>query len=157
MIQFFDQNRNKVELDFKQKAFKEEAKHVLVICQQGDKWLLTNHKKRGLEFPGGKVEPFETLEEAARRETFEETGAILGQLQFVAEYKVSDQNSSFVKAVFLGQVKEMDRTNNYHETNGPIMLEGDVLELRMGNQFSFIMKDQVIEECIQHIKQKSKE
>ncbi|MEH7437629.1 nucleoside triphosphatase YtkD [Neobacillus drentensis] len=157
MIQFFDQNRNKVELDFKQKAFKEEAKHVLVICQQGDKWLLTNHKKRGFEFPGGKVEPFETLEEAARRETFEETGAILGQLQFVAEYKVSDQNSSFVKAVFWGQVKEMDRTNNYHETNGPVMFEGDVLELRMGNQFSFIMKDQVIEECIHYIKQKSKE
>ncbi|MEO2078467.1 MAG: RNA deprotection pyrophosphohydrolase [Bacillus sp. (in: firmicutes)] len=156
MIQFLDQNRNKVELEFKERAFEDQAKHVLVICQYDDKWLLTNHKQRGLEFPGGKVEPSETLEEAARRETFEETGAVLGNVQFVAEYKVTDHKSSFVKAVFWAEVKEIDPTNNYHETNGPVLTEGNLLELRLGDQFSFIMKDQVIEECIQYINQQKK-
>lgn len=156
MIQFIDQNSNKVELAFKQRAFPDAAKHVLVICQHGDKWLLTNHKKRGLEFPGGKVEPSETLEEAARRETFEETGAVLGDLQFVAEYKVTDQKGTFVKAVFWGVVKEIDPTNNYHETNGPVLVEGDLLQSRLGEQYSFIMKDKVIEECIHHIRQYTK-
>lgn len=156
MIKFLDQNRNKVELEFKERAFEDQAKHVLVICQYDDKWLLTNHKQRGLEFPGGKVEPSETLEVAARRETFEETGAVLGNVQFVAEYKVTDQKSAFVKAVFWAEVKEINPTNNYHETNGPVLIEGNLLELRLADQFSFIMKDQVIEECILHIKQQKK-
>ncbi len=52
----------------------------MVICQYEKGWLLTNHKTRGFEFPGGKVEQGESLEEAARREVYEETGAILGEL-----------------------------------------------------------------------------
>ena len=40
----------------------------LVICRFFDQWLLTRHKERGWEFPGGKREPGETLEVAAFRE-----------------------------------------------------------------------------------------
>jgi 8-oxo-dGTP diphosphatase len=151
MIQFLDRNGNKVELSFSQQMFQEEPKHVLVICQYGDNWFLTNHKKRGLEFPGGKMEAEETLEEAALRETFEETGAILDDLNLIAEYKVSDQKGSFVKAVFWGRVKKVEETSNYYETNGPVVVKGDILKLRFGDDYSFIMKDQVVEECIKHI------
>lgn len=151
MIAFIDGHGNKVELSFSQDAFLEEAKHVLVICQFGDSWLLTRHKKRGLEFPGGKREIGETLEEAAKRETYEETGAILSELKYLAEYKVSDHSGSFVKAVFWGKVKRMDQTSSYHETNGPVTVEGDLLQLRFDQNYSFIMQDQVVEECIQYI------
>ncbi|WHY85085.1 nucleoside triphosphatase YtkD [Neobacillus novalis] len=157
MIRFLDDNGNKVELSFSQGAFEEEAKHVLVICQFGEGWLLTNHKQRGLEFPGGKREPGETLEEAARREAYEETGAILADLNLLAQYRVQDVVGPFVKSVFWGKVKRIDETSSYHETNGPVTVNGDILQLRFGEEYSFIMKDRVVEECITHIQTLQKE
>ncbi|MEH7304342.1 RNA deprotection pyrophosphohydrolase [Neobacillus drentensis] len=157
MIHFLDENGNQVELSFIQNAFQEEAKHVLVICQMGDEWLLTNHKKRGLEFPGGKMESGESLEEAARREVYEETGAILDDLKFLAEYKIFDPIRSFVKTVFWGKVKRLEQTSGYFETNGPVVVQGDLLSQRFGDHYSFIMKDQVVEQCVKLIQKLQKE
>jgi 8-oxo-dGTP diphosphatase len=151
---FLDQNGNKVELSFSQGFFGEEAKHVIVICQYKDKWLLTNHKVRGLEFPGGKCEAGETVEETAHREVYEETGGILESLQRLAEYKVTDAKGSFLKAVFWGHVQKIEKTDTYYETNGPIIVEGDLLNVRFGDEYSFIMKDQVLEECMHYIQRK---
>ncbi|PFP27890.1 nucleoside triphosphatase YtkD [Bacillus sp. AFS073361] len=151
MIHFLDANGNKGELSFSPNSFQEKAKHVLVICQHGDEWLLTNHKQRGLEFPGGKMESGETLEEAAQREVFEETGAILTELIFLAEYKIFDPEKSFVKTVFWGNVKRIEKTSGYYETDGPVLVQGDILTQRFGDTYSFIMKDQVIEQCVKHI------
>ncbi|AIM15984.1 nucleoside triphosphatase YtkD [Neobacillus sedimentimangrovi] len=151
MIQFFDEKGNRVELSFSRNAFGVEPKHVLVLCKLQEDWVLTRHKERGLEFPGGKREKGETLEEAARREVYEEIGAVLGDVRYLAEYKVSERNGYFVKAVFLADVKRLERTGNYHETLGPHLIKGDLLQLRFGKEFSFIMKDRVVEECIKFI------
>jgi 8-oxo-dGTP diphosphatase len=151
MKEFLDAFGKKVELAFSTNAFQQAAQHVLVICQYKGSWYLTNHKIRGLEFPGGKVEKGESLKEAARREVYEETGATVDELLQIAEYKVSDKNESFVKAVFWGTIKKISTKNNYYETNGPVMVEGDILQLRFGNEYSFIMKDEVIPECIEYI------
>jgi 8-oxo-dGTP diphosphatase len=148
---FFDKFGNKVELTFTTNAFQQPAKHVLVICQYKGAWILTNHKVRGLEFPGGKVEEGESLKESARREVYEETGAILDEMIQIAEYKVSEEKESFVKAVFWGKIKEISNSTNYHETNGPVEIQGDILRLRFGNEYSFIMKDEVISACIEYI------
>lgn len=157
MIEFTDENGNKVMLSFSEETFENLAKHVLVICQYGDGWLLTKHKHRGLEFPGGKVEQGETLEEAARREVFEETGAILGELQNIGKYKVEDLTGSFVKAIFWGQVEKVEQSGIYFETNGPAIVRGDLGRLRFGEEYSFIMKDRVVEECLKVIELKQKE
>ncbi|MDQ0196915.1 RNA deprotection pyrophosphohydrolase [Neobacillus ginsengisoli] len=151
MKEFLDLYGNKVELSFLQCSFQEEAKHVLVICQYGEAWLLTNHKERGLEFPGGKMEIGESLDEAAQREVYEETGAILGKLQPIGSYRVTDCKGSFVKAIFWGKVIKLVDTNTFYETKGPILIKGDILQLRFGAEYSFIMKDPVVEECIKYI------
>lgn len=153
MLSFFDSVGNVVELSFSQDSFQQETRHVLVLPVTDSGWLLTNHKVRGLEFPGGKVEAGETVEEAARREVFEETGAILGELEWLAEYRVNDPKAPFVKAVFWGKVKNIAEKNNYLETNGPEIIKGDLLKLRHGKEYSFIMKDRVIEECIKKMKE----
>ncbi|WML45732.1 RNA deprotection pyrophosphohydrolase [Neobacillus sp. PS3-40] len=153
MKKFLDTSGNEVELSFSACSFEEKAKHVLVICQYQNSWLLTHHKTRGLEFPGGKVEVGETLEEAAKREVYEETGALVADFVLIGEYRVLDPKGSFVKAVFWGQVERIDKKSSYFETNGPITIKGDILRLRFGNEYSFIMKDLVIKECIKKIKQ----
>ncbi|WP_052352879.1 RNA deprotection pyrophosphohydrolase [Neobacillus dielmonensis] len=150
-MKFFDYYGHPVELLFESSVFKEKVNHVLVICQYDENWLLTNHKIRGLEFPGGKREEGETLEEAAKREAYEETGAIFDQLIFLAEYKVTDDHGSFVKAVYWGKVKRTEKTPSYFETNGPVLVKGDLLKLRFGDEYSFIMKDSVIEACLKKI------
>jgi 8-oxo-dGTP diphosphatase len=153
MMQFLDENGNEVKLSFSQHAFEMEPRHVLVIAQLDECWVLTKHKKRGLEFPGGKREEGETLEDAARREAYEETGAIFWELTYLAEYRVKEDTGSFVKAVFFGEVDRLEKTETYFETNGPQLINGDLLTLRFGAEYSFIMKDQVVEECLRYINQ----
>lgn len=148
---FHDYTGAIVHLAFKRGAFKVKPKHVLVLCQYKDKWLLTKHRLRGLEFPGGKVEDGESLQEAARREVNEETGANLGELHFIGEYQVHDGEDSFVKAIFFGVVKEIEDKTDYLETKGPVLLDKERIRERFDDEFSFIMKDAVVEKSIQYI------
>lgn len=151
MEKFSDILGNKVELSFSSNAFEQEAKHVFVICRYLDHWLLTKHSVRGLEFPGGKVEPGESLKEAAMREVYEETGATLEELSQIAEYRVFDEKNIFVKAVFWGKIKSVHKMNSYYETKGPVLVKGNLLDLRFGEEYSFIMKDEVVAECMKYI------
>nr|WP_295971261.1 nucleoside triphosphatase YtkD [uncultured Bacillus sp.] len=132
-------------------SFGDEAGHVLVICRFYHQWLLTKHKLRGWEFPGGKREPGETLEEAAVREVEEETGAHIKTMQFISEYEVTNEEESFVKAVFYAEIDSIRPKEHYFETNGPVLIGGDILSLRWQEHYSFIMKDQVVEQAVKQI------
>ncbi|WP_102274168.1 RNA deprotection pyrophosphohydrolase [Cytobacillus massiliigabonensis] len=151
METFIDANGGLVKLSFSPHAFDKQPEHVLVICKRGKEWLLTNHKKRGLEFPGGKLEKGETLEEAARREVMEETGATLKRVELIGEYEVSLNEKTFVKAIFYGEVEMVRENLHYYETNGPVLIDGNILDLRWGDEYSFIMKDEVVERSILRI------
>ncbi|MBY0122849.1 RNA deprotection pyrophosphohydrolase [Bacillus sp. S/N-304-OC-R1] len=151
MKRFKDINGGMVKLSFMPHSFNCEPEHVLVICKMGEKWLLTNHSKRGLEFPGGKVERDETLEEAARREVMEETGASIKKLQLIGEYEVTNEAQTFVKAIFFASIARIEDKEDYFETAGPVLIDGDILEKRWEPQFSFIMQDEVIYHSIHRI------
>ncbi|CAM3982517.1 RNA deprotection pyrophosphohydrolase [Mesobacillus thioparans] len=154
MEKFKAMNGEEVIMSFQENAFDKMACHVLVICKYRGEWLLTNHRVRGLEFPGGKMEKGETLHEAARRETMEETGAVLSRLEFIGEYQVMSKKDSFVKRIFYGEVEKIIPQDNYLETWGPVLVSGDLLSERMRDEYSFIMKDDVIKHTLEFLNKK---
>ena len=53
---------------------------MVVIPINGSKFLMVRNPNRGWEFPGGKIESGERLEEAAKRECMEEAGVIIEKI-----------------------------------------------------------------------------
>jgi 8-oxo-dGTP diphosphatase len=144
LYRFTDQNNYPVTMAFERGAFGQTPSHVLVLCRGEHFWLLTKHKVRGLECPGGKKEPNETLEEAAHREVEEETGAVISGLHFIGEYYVQAPEQPFLKAVFFAHVTDIKKKRDYLETEGPYFEEHDLLKARFSDHYSFLMKDEMI-------------
>lgn len=132
-------NGFKVDLTFEKEMFELEINHVLVVLKHEGNWLLTKHKLRGVEFPGGKVEKGETLVEAAIRETLEETGVLINDLQYIAEYVVYGE-IPFCKVVFTGAVVKIHSNYPLHETEGVVWMND--IELESFQDLSFHMKDE---------------
>ena len=138
IVTFNDLNGAHVELTFGENRFGMPARHVLIVLKYNGKWLLTRHRIRGIEFPGGKAEEGETIEEAAIRETIEETGVTITDLVKFAEYVVRS-NVTFCKAVFTAKVEHIDENPVLHETDGARWMTDS--ELDSCGELSFHMKD----------------
>ena len=86
MVTFTDENGLQVDLYFGLQQYIVRPQHVLVIVKHHNHYLCTIHKKRGIEFPGGKVEKGETLQQASIREVLEETGVQINALEELGYY-----------------------------------------------------------------------
>ncbi|WP_419178074.1 RNA deprotection pyrophosphohydrolase [Litchfieldia alkalitelluris] len=142
---FTDYYNNKVNFSTEDHPFSKEPKHVWVICRLGSDWLLTRHSSRGIEFPGGKVEVGETAEEAAIREVYEETGGKVKDLFYIGQYKVEGKTEVVIKNVYYALIGDLIEKSDYHETEGPLLLNSLPANIRSKNNYSFIMKDDVLE------------
>lgn len=87
----------------------ERLKFAVVCSFYNDKLLLVKHKKRNTwEIPGGKRESFETINNAAERELFEETGAIDFKIKQICNYSVINNNNEIsFGSLFYCEVKEI--------------------------------------------------
>lgn len=149
---FTDYYRNEVELSFDKEPFSTAPKHVWIICRYENKWLLTHHRGRGLEFPGGKVEHGETAEQAARREVLEETGGIVEKLHYIAQYNVNGKRDTIIKNVYFAPIHTLEKQSTYYETLGPVLLEEIPNDVKTREEFSFMMKDGVLTHCLNYVK-----
>ncbi|ASV68589.1 RNA deprotection pyrophosphohydrolase [Cytobacillus sp. FSL W7-1323] len=157
MEYFIDQNGNRVALSFNEEGFEMEPRHVLVLCKKGDDWLLTNHKERGWEFPGGKAEEGEDIYTAAKREVKEETGAVLSSIEHIGTYQVMEKHRSFIKAIMFAEVDYLQKVDHYFETDGPkwVAINQLMREIHQPN-YSFIMKDRVVERSVAYLQNRLK-
>ncbi|MBQ2729456.1 MAG: NUDIX domain-containing protein [Clostridia bacterium] len=81
----------------------EKLKYAVVASRYNGKWIFCRHKDRTTwEIPGGHREPSEAIEETAKRELYEETGASDFDLEAVCIYGVDSYG-----ALFFAEVKEL--------------------------------------------------
>ena len=154
MHKFIDYYKNEVTLSFADHPFSKEPKHVWIICRYKNKWLLTQHKERGLEFPGGKVEVGETAEQGAIREIHEETGGVVEHIDYIGQYYVAGKKEHVIKNVYFAKIKELIEQPMYFETEGPVLLEEIPEDVKYDHLFSFMMKDDVLPISMSQIKKK---
>lgn len=80
-----------IEVRFYPSVEDSRLRFAVIVAQSGDKWVFCRHRQRQtLECPGGHREPGEDIEETARRELWEETGAEAFTLRPVCVYAVAN-------------------------------------------------------------------
>lgn len=84
-------------------------KYVVVVSRMDGKWLFSRHKdRRTWETQGGHIEWGETPLQAARRELYEESGAVDFDVAPVCDYFVWDEEGSSAGVVYLAEIRKAD-------------------------------------------------
>ena len=82
-----------MEVKFYDKVDDGLLKFAVIIAKSQGKWVFCKHKERNTyEIPGGHREQGESIEDAARRELCEETGAIKFDIKPLCVYSVTGKN-----------------------------------------------------------------
>lgn len=83
---------------------------VVIFARMNGKWIYARHKKRDTwETAGGHIEPGETPYEAAKRELYEETGAIDFDIAGVFDYAVHTATEFSYGRVFFAEVRKLGK------------------------------------------------
>lgn len=85
-----------MEVKFYDKAEDSLLKFAVIVSKHNGKWVFCKHKQREtLEVPGGHREIGEQIGETAKRELYEETGAVDFTIKAICVYSViSDDNDA---------------------------------------------------------------
>ncbi|WP_040211818.1 NUDIX hydrolase [Clostridium polynesiense] len=91
---------------------------VVIMSRFKEKWIYVKHKNRCTwEIPGGHREDNESLEAAAARELFEETGAVKFKLNPLCVYAVQkEQALNYTESfgeLFYAEIDELDKLPEY--------------------------------------------
>ena len=83
-------------------------KYVVVMSKYQGKILLSRHRDRSTwETQGGHIEPGETPMDAARRELYEESGALDFDIRPVFDYWAGDENGGASGQVFAAEIRTL--------------------------------------------------
>lgn len=90
-----------------------QYKYVVILSKYQGKILLSRHKKRlTWETQGGHIEKGETPLEAAKRELFEESGAVKFSILPIFDYWAGDEESWANGMVFIANITELSQIPN---------------------------------------------
>ena len=83
-------------------------KYVVVMSKFQGKILLSRHRDRSTwETQGGHIEPGETPMAAARRELYEESGAVDFDIRPIFDYWAGDENGGASGQVFAAEIRTL--------------------------------------------------
>lgn len=86
----------------------QEYKYVVVLSRYQGKILLSRHRERSTwETQGGHIEQGETPLEAAKRELFEESGAVEFEIEPLCDYWAGEENDGTGGVVFVADIKRL--------------------------------------------------
>ncbi len=89
-------------------AKKQNLKYAVIITLYKNKWIFVKHKDRDTwEIPGGRREIDEDINDTAKRELFEETGALNFQIKPVCDYCVIRNDEASYGRLFYAEVEEL--------------------------------------------------
>ncbi|WNC12798.1 NUDIX domain-containing protein [Brevibacillus brevis] len=117
-----------------------EARHVLVFAFCKGKLLFTRHRTRGIELPGGKIEPGESSLAAAVREAYEETGAILDGIERIGQYTI---DGSMCKDIYVARALQYADTPTGSDVAGTVVFDDIPLHVKGNPAFSRLLYDDV--------------
>lgn len=86
-------------------------KFAVIITKSSDKWVFCKHKERETyEVPGGHREAGEHIDDTAKRELYEETGAIEYSIKPICIYSVlrEEEGTETFGKLFFADVKEFE-------------------------------------------------
>lgn len=93
---------------FRQAIEDEKIKFAVIAARYKNQWIYCRHRERNtFEIPGGHREVGETIIETAKRELYEETGAIGFELEEITVYSVVNDNIETFGMLFFTEVKEL--------------------------------------------------
>ncbi len=87
-----------------------DFKFAVIATRHLNKWVFCKHKQRATwEIPGGHRELGEAIEEAAKRELTEETGAIEFNISPLTAYCVEKDNEKTYGMLFFAEIAELGK------------------------------------------------
>ena len=92
------------------KVDEKEFTRVVIVSRYKNKWVFCKHRERNTwEMPGGHIEKGEDWLTAAKRELFEETGALKAKIEPICVYSISKYGLlCFAEIVELGALPESE-------------------------------------------------
>lgn len=103
----------------------EKIEYAVMICQYDGSMVFVRHKEREtLEFPGGHRETGETIMACAKRELWEETGAVQFEINTECVYGVKQENGeeSF-GMLFTGEITVFEKISESSEIRERLLLK----------------------------------
>ena len=105
----------------------EKLLFAVILTKHKNKWVFCKHKNRDTyEIPGGHREKAETISETAKRELYEETGAIKYEITPITVYSVIDGDTETFGKLYFAEVHEFE--NELHSEIELIKLFDDMPE-----------------------------